>query len=115
MTDQVVEDSVLAASRSRPCAMLGITALRAGSKNAAHRGLHEQQHVDQADPLAGLHQQHQEHDAGARQIGGDHHALAAEPVVHDPRHRGRQNCGSSCSTTARATALALPVSSSSRL
>ena len=34
VTDQVVLESVLAASNSRPCAMLGTTAPRAGSKKA---------------------------------------------------------------------------------
>ncbi len=57
-------------------------------KQPPANGFRKEQQEQQPQRTARAHQQHGEHDHGARQIGEDHHLLAAEAVIDDARGRG---------------------------
>ena len=61
-----------------------------------------------ARPSWGAHGQHAEHDEEARDIRADHDRLAASRSLITPAVGATSVCGSTCRTTARPTASALP-------
>ena len=115
LNDHVVEESVFAAISVSGVVMLGITALRAGSKNAAIM-VSSSSSGQTSQTSAGVRTNSMPSTMAARaRSAAIMTRLRLTRSLTTPAVGPTSVCGSTWSTTASATAAALPVSSSSRL
>ena len=114
IADHVALDSALAGSSSSADVMLGIVAVRAGSKNACADTVSAMTTYAIQMLIGAPHEQQTENQAAAHEVGGDHEAPAVHAVDDDAGQgtdeRDRQQ---SATIIIQATAVADPVRSSS--